>query len=59
MFRTAIPALLLLSGPVAAHPGAHLHPHDSGSWLAVGLGLALIASAAGLALLRAPSKARK
>ena len=25
--------LILLASPAAAHPGAHLHPHDGGLWL--------------------------
>jgi hypothetical protein len=38
--------LLLSALPAAAHEGAHLHPHGSGSWIAVASGLALIAVAA-------------
>ena len=41
---------LFLAAPVAAHTGAHLHPHGSES---LPLGLALIALAGGVALLRA------
>ena len=39
-------AVLMLSAlPAAAHEGAHLHPHGSGSWLVVAGGLATIAAA--------------
>ena len=48
-----IPALLLLAAsPALAHPGTHLHPHGTGDWLAVCIGLGLIAAASGLALYR-------
>ncbi|MFC4667895.1 hypothetical protein ACFO5X_04960 [Seohaeicola nanhaiensis] len=44
--------LALLAGlaatPALAHPGAHLHPHGSGDWLAVVMGLVVIAAAGGL-----------
>ena len=39
----------LLASPAAAHTGAHLHPHDGGSWLIVVAALAVIAAAAWLA----------
>ncbi|MBO6884015.1 MAG: hypothetical protein JJ869_10605 [Marivita sp.] len=32
-----------------AHPGAHVHPHDSAHWLALVSALGLIAVAGGLA----------
>ncbi|WP_375260530.1 hypothetical protein [Palleronia sp.] len=42
-------AVLMLSAlPAAAHEGAHLHPHGSGSWLIVVVALGLVA-AVGLA----------
>ncbi|MFD1509305.1 hypothetical protein [Lacimonas salitolerans] len=25
--------LLILASPAAAHPGAHVHPHDGAHWL--------------------------
>ena len=31
----AVTTLLLASEPALAHDGAHLHPHDAGSWLAI------------------------
>lgn len=37
--------LLLSALPAAAHEGAHLHPHGSGSWMVVAGGLAVIAVA--------------
>ncbi|SDD95837.1 hypothetical protein [Ruegeria marina] len=40
-------SLILLAAPVLAHEGTHMHPHGSGDWLAVSLGL----TACGLALL--------
>ncbi|MCU9839189.1 hypothetical protein OEZ49_15545 [Ruegeria sp. WL0004] len=39
--------LTLIAAPAFAHDGFHLHPHGSGDWLAVSLGLI----ACGLALL--------
>ena len=36
--------LILLASPAAAHPGAHLHPHDGGLWL-LGVSLLTIALA--------------
>ncbi|SFG40388.1 hypothetical protein SAMN04488020_102122 [Palleronia marisminoris] len=44
----ALPVLMLFALPAAAHDGAHLHPHGSGSWLIVVLALGLVA-AVGLA----------
>ena len=41
---------IILAAPVAAHTGAHLRPHGSES---LPFGLALIALAGGVALLRA------
>ncbi len=52
-------AALLAAGPALAHPGAHLHPHDGASWLAVAGGLAVIALAGGLAVARQRGRARK
>ena len=48
MKKTAF--LLTVAGaPVFAHPGAHVHPHDGLSWLAVVTGLAVMVIAGGLA----------
>jgi len=41
--------LLLLASPAAAHTGAHLHPHDGGSWLSGVVALCAIAISAALA----------
>ncbi|MBV2361702.1 LPXTG cell wall anchor domain-containing protein [Thalassococcus sp. CAU 1522] len=41
--------LAMLAGPVAAHPGAHVHPHDGASWLAVLGALSVVALAGGVA----------
>ena len=43
----------LLASPALAHSGAHLHPHDGASWLAVVAALGVLALAGGLALARA------
>ncbi|GHF40983.1 hypothetical protein [Seohaeicola zhoushanensis] len=52
--------LALLAGlaatPALAHPGAHLHPHGSGDWLALVMGLAVVAAAGGLAYARSRSR---
>ncbi len=45
MTRYIIPALTVTAGPALAHSGAHLHPHGSGDWLTVALGLAAAALA--------------
>ena len=37
MKRYILP-LMLAAGPVAAHPGAHLHPHSVEGWV-IGLGI--------------------
>ncbi|MCB1339611.1 MAG: hypothetical protein KDK24_00785 [Pseudooceanicola sp.] len=55
MKRLALFATLTAS-PALAHPGAHLHPHGSGDWLAVAMGLAVLAAAGGLAYARARSR---
>ena len=43
-------ALVAMGGQAAAHPGAHLHPHDGASWLAVAGALAVLALAGGIAV---------
>tara|TARA_R100000935_G_scaffold48991_1_gene74011 strand:- start:944 stop:1129 length:186 start_codon:yes stop_codon:yes gene_type:complete len=51
----------LLAGPALAHPGAHIAPHGA-EWMPVFMGLAVIATAAIVALrgrTKAPRKARK
>ncbi|QFU08040.1 hypothetical protein PARPLA_02560 [Rhodobacteraceae bacterium THAF1] len=40
---------LLLASPAAAHTGAHLHPHDGGSWVAAVIALCATGVAAMLA----------
>ena len=50
MLRSA--PFILLAAPAAAHPGAHVHPHDGASWLALAGALAVLALAGGLALAR-------
>ena len=42
-------APVLLTTQAAAHPGAHVHPHDGASWLTVVGALAVLALAGGLA----------
>lgn len=45
-----------LATEAAAHPGAHLHPHDGTHWLVLISALGLMAVAGGLALARARSR---
>lgn len=50
-----LPILALLASPAVAHQGAHVHPHDGASWLAVLGSFAVVATAMRLA----GAKARK
>ena len=43
----------IAAGPVLAHGGAHVHPHDGASWLTLAAALAVLALAGGLARARA------
>ncbi|MDU8912031.1 hypothetical protein [Aestuariicoccus sp. MJ-SS9] len=43
----------LWAGAAAAHPGAHVHPHEGASWLVVAAALGVIGLAARLAVVRA------
>jgi CHASE1-domain containing sensor protein len=55
-----LPALFLAS-PAVAHPGLHIAPHGA-EWMPVFMGLAVIGTAAALALrarVKAAAKARK
>lgn len=57
MLRLAA-AAILTAPPAFAHTGAHLHPHDSGGWLAVCGALALVALAGAAALREARLQSR-
>ncbi|ETX15251.1 hypothetical protein OCH239_18415 [Roseivivax halodurans JCM 10272] len=50
MLRSA--PFILLAAPAAAHPGAHVHPHDGASWLAVVGALAVLVLAGGVVAAR-------
>ncbi len=57
---TILPALMLAS-PALAHPGLHMTPHGA-EWMPVFMGLAVIATAATVALrarVKAKAKSRK
>ena len=56
MLRSA--PFILLAAPAAAHTGAHVHPHDGASWLAVVGALAVIALAGGLVAARRRNRRR-
>ena len=48
--------LATLATNAAAHPGAHVHPHDGAHWLVLVSALGLVAIAGGLAAARARSR---
>ncbi len=39
-----IPPMILLASPAFAHDGPHLHPHGAGNWLALAIGLGVVAA---------------
>ena len=45
-----------LATNAAAHPGAHVHPHDGAHWLVLVSALGLVAIAGGLAAARVRSR---
>ncbi len=47
--------IALSASPAIAHPGAHVHPHDGASWLAVVGALVVITAATGVAVAKARS----
>ncbi|MGV6811425.1 MAG: hypothetical protein ACWA47_04200 [Brevirhabdus sp.] len=52
MKKASVFILSLSASPALAHSGLHLHPHGSETIVGVLAGLAVIASAAGMAWLR-------
>ena len=48
--------LATLATKAAAHPGAHVHPHDGAHWLLLVSALSFVAIAGGLAAARARSR---
>lgn len=47
---------LAWASTAAAHPGAHVHPHDGAHWLVTAGALAVLAIAGGLAVAKVRSR---
>ena len=48
--------LMAFASPALAHSGAHIHPHEAGSWLPLVLGLTAIVASSVLAYARSTRK---